>query len=271
MASGVVEAVHKELTQAEDSYKFELRQTGQGSYLRFTAPAKKIPELVNAAQDTADELISDEPLKVSGIFQEPPAQIDPSSQVILIITRSGEIRPRLQLGQGADTSTELPENFQQYETKLSNRVYKGLKKAGRLPLSLTLRVNLGYCMLRSYPQGKEVYNYREFHSMIKNPRASAWLKTSIGDEAIVRRVMDFVRNDARSPFLPTTNQVTSPAHVLPDYAFEAHSRLAKFNVSITDKSHQGRGNVFYQLSNITACRVDSNFPDLDILNLSVGK
>lgn len=93
----------------------------------------------------------------------------------------------------------------------------------------------------------------------------------IGNEEIVRRMMDFVRNDVRSPFLPTTNQVTSPAHVLPDYAFEAHSRLAKFNVSITDKSHQGRGDVFYQLSNMTACRVDSNFPDLDILNLSVGK
>ncbi|KAI0839019.1 hypothetical protein F5Y06DRAFT_303563 [Hypoxylon sp. FL0890] len=270
VASGVVEAVYKELAQAEGCYKFELRQAGQGSYLRITAPAKNIPELVCAAQDAADELISDEAVRVSGIYQEPPARVNPSSRVVLV-TEPGQVRPRLQLGQGADTMLELPESFQEYATKLNDRVYRGLKKAGRLPLALTLRVQLGYCMLRSYPQGREVYEYRDFHAMIKNPRASAWLKTSIGNEFIARRVLDFVRNDVRSPFLPTTNQVTSSADVLPEYAFEAHSQLAKFNAPIIDKSRRGRGNAAYQLSSVTASGTDSNFTDLDIVSLSVGK
>ncbi|KAI1407463.1 hypothetical protein F5Y13DRAFT_126064 [Hypoxylon sp. FL1857] len=271
MAAGVVEAVHKELTQADNYYKLELQETGQGPYLRILAPARNIAELASAAQDAADELISDDPVKVSGIFQEPPARVSSSSQVVLVITQSGNVRPTLQLGQGAGTSQELPEGFQEFSARLDNRVYRGLKKAGRLPLSLTLRVHLGYCMLRTYPQGKQVYRYRDFHNMVKNPRASGWLKTSIGNEAVARRLMDFVRSDAKSPFFPTTNQFASAAGVWPDYAFEASSQLATFNLSITDKSGRGRGNSSHQLSNATACLADSNFADLDILNLSVGK
>ncbi|KAI1137072.1 hypothetical protein F5Y05DRAFT_414796 [Hypoxylon sp. FL0543] len=271
VASGVVEAVHKELSQVEGPYKLELRKINKWSYLRITASEKNIPKLVCAVQDTTNDLISDEAVRVSGIFQEPPARLKSSSQVVLIIAQSGHARPILQLGPGTDNDPERPESFQKYTAKLNDHVHRGLKKAGRLPLALNLRVQLGSCMLRTYPQGREVYKYSDFHAMVKNPRAAAWLKTSIGNEIVAIRLLDFIRDDVESPFKPTTNQIFSSTHVLPDYAFEANSQVASFNAPIVDKSHRGRGQGAYELSNVTVSAAADKFADLDIINLSVGK
>ncbi|KAI2463654.1 hypothetical protein F4781DRAFT_109839 [Annulohypoxylon bovei var. microspora] len=273
MASGVVEAVHKELDRANVGSGLEIRKTGQGSYLRIIAPAKDIAEIISAAQDVADELISNVSARESGIFQEPPTGVDSASRVILDInTESGEVRPKLQPGQGAASSVEVTKNFHEYATKLNNRVYTGLKKAGRLPLSLTLRVHLGYCMLRTYPQGKNVYGYQEFHAMMKNPRASAWLKTSIGNETLAIRVLDFIRNDASSPFGPTGNQSGSPANVLPEYAFEASSQQTKFTMAIKKRARGSvRGSTACQLYRVSACGVEDNFAEFHLLNQSLGR
>ncbi|KAI1459434.1 hypothetical protein F4805DRAFT_455918 [Annulohypoxylon moriforme] len=275
IASGVIEAVHKELARADGGRGLEIRKTQGGSYLRIIAPSRNIAEIISAAQDVADELISNESSGGSCVFQEPPTKVNSDCQVVLDInTESGEVRPTLRPGQGAATATavEVARNFHEYATKLNDRVYAGLKKAGRLPLSLTLRVHFGNLMLRTYPQGKEVYEYRDFCAMMKNPRASAWLKTSIGNETLAIRVLDFIRNDRRSPFLPTGNQLGSPANVLPQYAFEANSQRTKFAMAIKKRTRGNtRGSASCQVSRLTACGMGASFAELDILNQSLGR
>ncbi|KAI1214015.1 uncharacterized protein F4807DRAFT_449432 [Annulohypoxylon truncatum] len=273
LASGVTEAVHKELTRANGGHGLEIRKTQEGSYLRIIAPSKNIAEVISAAQDVASELISDESTRGPGVFQEPPARISSASQVVLDINiESGEVRPKLQPGQGAADGVEVAGNFHEYVTKLNDRVCAGLKKAGRLPLSLTLRVHFGFCMLRAYPQGKKVYGYRDFCAMIRNPRASAWLKTTIGDEILARRLLDFIRNDTNGPFLSTGSELGSPADVLPEYAFEASSQQTKFVMGIKVRTRGNtRGRASCQLHRATARGADANFAELDIPNLSLGR
>lgn len=202
MAAGVLEAVYKELARANNSHNIQLHQTRTGSYVQILARPSAVVVLLQAARAIAEELISDDsvdpakPVKPAelaksvdraaltvsaekpSIFQEPPIEIDKDFHVALEINpSSNDARPKLQLGQVDLISLELPEEFGTYTTKLAHCVYKGLKNAGRLDFSLTPRVHLGHCMLRTYPQGKSLYSYKEFHTMIKNPRASAWLKT----------------------------------------------------------------------------------------------
>ncbi|KAI0882676.1 uncharacterized protein GGS22DRAFT_190657 [Annulohypoxylon maeteangense] len=272
-ASGVIEAVHKELSRANGGRGLEIRKAQESAYLRIVAPSKNVAEMISAAQDVADELISNESSRAPGIFQEPPTKVDNACRVVLDVNEeSGEVRPKLQQGQGAASSTDVAENFDEYAAKLNDRVCAGLKKAGRLPLSLTLRVHFGNCMLKTYPQGKEVYEYRDFCAMMRNPRASAWLKTSIGNETLAKRVLDFIRNDPRSPFLPTGNQLGSPANVLPEYAFEARSQRTKFDMAIKKRTRGNtRNRASFQSYHITACGVDATFAELDILNQSLGR
>ncbi|KAI1104128.1 hypothetical protein F4804DRAFT_203344 [Jackrogersella minutella] len=273
-AHGVVEAIHKEIIRGDNDHGLEIRQTGQGSYLCITAPAKNITEIISVVHDVADELIIDDSAQGTCVFQEPPLMVNSGSQVVLDINpRSGDVRPRLRLQNNATGSLDIAGDSREYAMKLKDRVYQGLKKAGRLPLSLTLRIHLGYCLLRSYPQGKETYGYREFNVMMKNPRASTWLKTSIGDETLATRVLNFIRHDPKSPFQSTSNQTGSPASVLPEYAFEMCSQRMKFEVPIKRKIIKGSASssVICQLYRVTACELDANIAELDIMNLSVGK
>ncbi|KAI1373583.1 hypothetical protein F4677DRAFT_428475 [Hypoxylon crocopeplum] len=272
-AAGVVEAVHKELSRGNSASQIELRQTGQGSYLRIAAPARNIAELIGVTQDVAEDLISDEPIQQPGIFQEPPTGVESAFQVVLDINApKGGVRPMLQQTKDSVDGLKFPEDFQEYSTRLETSVYWGLKKAGRLPLSLTLRVRLGHFMFQRYPRGKEAYGYNDFHAMVKNPRASGRLETRIGDEALARRVLDFTRNGVGSPFLPTGNQTESAADVLPTYAFEARSQRAKFSIPVKKRTGaNARGGDACHLYRVTAQGADANFAELDIVNLSVGK
>ncbi|KAI1094761.1 hypothetical protein F5B19DRAFT_489980 [Rostrohypoxylon terebratum] len=273
VASGVIEAVHKELTRARGGHGIEIRKTREGSYLRITAPSKDIGEVISAAQSVADELISNESSWESGIFQEPPITVNSASQVVLDIdTQLGEVRPKLQIGKGVSDIAEVAGDFHEYVTKLSNRVYAGLKKAGRIPPSLKLRAHLGYCLLRTYPQDKIVYEYRDYCVMMKNPRASAWFKTSVGNETLAVRLLDFIRNDAKSPFLPTEARLGSPANVLPEYAFEARSQTMKFMMDIREGNRaKAGGRTLCRLARLMTSKVDANFAEVDIINQSLGR
>lgn len=170
--------MHKELARTGSNARPELLESNGVSYLRLTAPAAQIAKLIHAAQDVADDLISQESHRGPGVFQEPPTELNSAAQVILDVdSSSGDARPRLQQGQGANDCSQFQGLYREYATSLNSRVWKDLKKAGRLPLPLTLRVRLGYGMLRTYPRGKLAYGYGEFHKMMQNPRASGELKT----------------------------------------------------------------------------------------------
>lgn len=180
--------MYKELARASsDDGSVEFRQTNGGSYVRIIAPAKNITELLHAARSVAEDLISDNPTGRPSIFQEPPIGVDKKDFSILLeidsLTNGG--RPRLQLRNNNFTNSKLPEEFQDYTKRLNECVYKGLKMAGRLPLSLTLRAHLGHYMLRTYHSGKEVYEYGDFHAMVEHPRASGWLKTRLAPKGIL--------------------------------------------------------------------------------------
>ncbi|XXG99107.1 pre-mRNA-splicing factor prp46 [Hypoxylon texense] len=280
MADGIIDVVYKELARANGGDgKVEFRQTDGGSYVKIMVPAKNITELVEAARSVAEDLIADNSTERPSIFQEPPVGVDKKDFRILLeidpLTNSG--RPKLQLGNDALTNPKLPEEFQDYTKRLNEYVYEGLKTAGRLPLSLTLRAHLGHYMLRTYPRGKEVYEYGDFHAMIKNPRASGWLKTRIGDEALARRFLDFARNDTTGLFQPASNQSTLAAEVLPEYTFEVHSQRAKFYTPLKSRTGMAtkgvdmRGTVACHPYRVITCSADASFPELNIVNLSVGK
>ncbi|KAI1770945.1 hypothetical protein F4818DRAFT_226430 [Hypoxylon cercidicola] len=279
MAAGVVEAVHKELARANSGDgKVELRQTDGGSYMRVIVPSKNIMRLINAARSVTEELTEDSPTERPGTFQEPPVIVNKDFRILLEIdSLTNNVRPRLQLGKDTPTSLKLPEDYQGYTKRLSEYIYKGLKTAGRLPLPLTLRAHLGHYMLRTYPLGKVVYEYNDFHTMIKHPRASGWLKTRIGDETLAQRVLDFARNDTNGVFQPISNQSTSAADILPEYSFEVHSQRAKFytplqsRTGVATKGVGTRDTVVYHPYRVITCGVDASFAELDIVNLSVGK
>ncbi|KAI1079393.1 hypothetical protein F5B20DRAFT_581172 [Whalleya microplaca] len=275
LALGVIEAVYKELSRANSTHTIELRKTGDQSYLHIAAPAKDTAELVKAAGDLAEELISDQPTEGAGIFQEPPPKAHTSFHIVLDIMRSSrEARPRLepQLNPCVDgtTSLERHDSFEEYKTSLDGILYRALKKAGRLSLSLALRVNLGFVMLQTYQQGNDVYDYNAFHTMVKNPRASGRLETVMGNEALARKLMDFVRSDdSNSPFQPTDNRMQSAAQVLPEYFLQADSLRAKFEAPLNVTETQKGRTSFIQ--SVTVSEKDPAFAELDILNLSVGK
>ncbi|KAI2601799.1 hypothetical protein GGR54DRAFT_53428 [Hypoxylon sp. NC1633] len=265
--------MYKELARSDQPPGLELEQIDQGSYLRLAATAREVAGVIDATQGVAQDLIFDALSRKTGVFQEPPTELNSASRVVLEIDPlSGHVRPRLQHGQNAAKTTEPCGSFQEYAARLDNSVYKGLKKAGRFPLSLTLRVLLGHYMLQTYPPNKEVYTYPEFHGMARSARAIGWLKSRIGNETMAQGILDFARNDSESPFLPTGNQTTSPADVLPAYAFEARSQQAKFYMPIKKRTGvNARGEVNCYLYRVTACRADAKFAELDIFNLSVGK
>ncbi|KAI0110009.1 hypothetical protein F4814DRAFT_425325 [Daldinia grandis] len=272
VASGVIEAVHKELSRANDN-NLELRKTPEGSYIRINGLAKNIKEYVNLAQDVAEDLISNESIRGSNVFMEPPTEINSTTQVLLHADPvSGEVRPMLQLGQDAIAGLQLLEVPEQYKAKFNDYLYKSLVKAGRLKLSLTLRVYLGQYILRKYPKGKEVYGYNDFHSMVKNPRASGWLKNWIGDETLAKRVLDFVRTSTKGPFQPTGSQATVAANVLPQYSIEMRSEGTKFDIPIKKRtSGRSRGTIVCQLYRVTSSTLDANPAEANVYNLSLGK
>ncbi|KAI0379690.1 hypothetical protein F5Y04DRAFT_289763 [Hypomontagnella monticulosa] len=273
VAAGVVEATHKELARTSSSARPELRRFQDVTYLQVTTRTRQVAELINAAQSIVDDLTSDDSTRGPGVFQEPPAELTDADQVMLDIDdSSGSARPRLQPGQGVDNCSQRQLLFQEYATALNNRVWKDLKKAGRLPLSLTLRVRLGYGMLRSYPQDKLVYRYHDFHKMMQNPRASGDLKTWIGNEALVRHLLNSIRNDPSTPFQPIGNQVASAANVLPEYSVEIRSQRVKFDVPIRRRSGGNvRGSTVYQMCRLNASKLDANLAEVDILNISPGR
>ncbi|OTB01483.1 hypothetical protein M426DRAFT_14368 [Hypoxylon sp. CI-4A] len=266
MTAGVIEAVYKEVNRASRGGKIELVKTRKTSYLRIVAPKKQIDGLVAAVQDITEELLASESTQRVGIFQEPPTGAAGTSQVVIEIDPlSQDGRPRLQPGADTAASFEFPESFEKYETKLTDRVYKGLKKAGRIPLSLTLRIHLGHFMLRNYNREPKAWDYRAFHGMVKDPRASGWLKTRIGDETWARRLIDFVKHDVSSSFSPTGVEATLAA-AKPEYGFEIRSENIKFDIPI----HRGPGGVC-RVYSITACPLNTNFAEVDIANLSIGR
>ncbi|KAI5864974.1 hypothetical protein GGS23DRAFT_594536 [Durotheca rogersii] len=270
-ASDIIEAIYKELSRARNDCALELCHSSEGPYLRIIASTEKsIAELVQAARDSADDLISDEASGASRIFQEPPAGLKNDARVFLNVgLLPSSVRPRLQPRGDAANPGSQP-GFQEYVSSLTNSVYRGLKKAGRFPLLLTLRIHLGHYFLEAYPRGKEVYQYGDFHAMMKNPRVSGRLKTWIGDETTAERVLDFVRNGSNSPFQPTSNQASSPTDVLPDYLFEVHSQNFKFDVSIITTARARRHGTC-QMYRVAASETDPNAAELEITNLSVGK
>ncbi|KAF3060045.1 hypothetical protein GL218_05044 [Daldinia childiae] len=271
VASGVIEAVYKELSRANDN--LELRQTPQGSYMRINGLAKNIKEYINLVQDVAKDLISNDSIKGSNVFMEPPVEIDSTTQVLLYTNPvSGEVRPMLQPGQDAVAGLQLLETPEQYKAKLTDYLYKSLIKAGRLKLSLTLRVYLGQFILRKYPKSKEVYGYNDFHTILKNPRASGWLKNWIGDETLAKRVLGFVRNSTNGPFKPIGNQAAVAADVLPQYSLEMRSEGTKFDVPIRKRTgERSRGTIICQLYRVTSSKLDANPAEANIYNLSLGK
>ncbi|KAI1806476.1 hypothetical protein F4811DRAFT_550962 [Daldinia bambusicola] len=272
VAAGVIEAVYKELSRVSD-YKVELRETPQGSFISITGIAKNINEYIRLAQDVADDFIFNESIGGSTVFVEPPPQIDSAAQVVLRADPvSGEVRPILQPGQDAIASLQLLETPEDCRAKLTQYLYKSLVKAGRLKLSLTLRVYLGQFMLRKYPRSKEVYGYNDFHTMVKHPRASGWLKTWIGNETLARRVLDFVRNNTKGPFQPTGNQANVTADVLPQYALEMRTEGTKFDVPIKKRtSGTSRGTAACQLYRVTSSTLGANPAEANVYNLSLGK
>ncbi|KAK6958123.1 hypothetical protein Daesc_000916 [Daldinia eschscholtzii] len=272
VAAGVIEAVYKELSRVS-GYKIELKETTQGCFISITGRAKNIDEYIKLAQDVADDFISDDSIGRSNIFVEPPSQIDSAAQVVLYINPvSGEVRPMLQPGQDAVGSLQLLETPEEYKARLNQYLYKSLIKAGRLKLSLTLRVYLGQYILRKYPKGKEVYGYNDFHVMVKNPRASGWLKNWIGNEALAQRVLDFVRNNTDGPFQPTGNQANVTADVLPQYALEMRTEGTKFDVPIKKRtSGMSRGTAACQLYRVTSSALGANPAEANVYNLSLGK
>ncbi|KAI1387032.1 uncharacterized protein F4822DRAFT_431900 [Hypoxylon trugodes] len=274
VADGLIEAVHNELGRANINAKLELRQVGQGKYLEIITPKRHAAEIIGAAQDATEELIADrQSTGPPRNFQEPPIGIGDTAKVILVInTQSGEIRPKLVPGINSTAELQLPQSREDYVAKLCHFVHKGLKKAGRVRLSLSLRVHLGYFLLRSYPKGKEISTYPEFYTMMMHPRAGGVLKKSIGGKDQARKVLDFIKNDADHLFLPTSNQVEATADVLPEYIFEIRSRNYKLYAPIKKRSSgNARGAMVCQLYRIMASKLDDNFTELDILNLSVGK
>ncbi|KAI0012871.1 hypothetical protein F4779DRAFT_504345 [Xylariaceae sp. FL0662B] len=276
LASGVIETVYKELSWANKHYAIELRKIGAESYLHIAAPAKKTAELVEAARDLAEELIYGQSTAVVGIFQEPPPKAYTSFHIVLDITPSSrEARPRLEPRPEAQeddiTAPALHDSVDDYAAGLSGALYRALKKAVRLSLSLALKVDLGVVMLQTYQRGNDVYDYGAFHAMVKNPRASGRLQTGMGDEALARKVLDFVRrDDSSSPFQPTDNRAPSAAHVLPEYFLEADSPRAKFEIHLSVNGLK-RGRPGGSLQSVKVSEKNAAFAELDILNLSVGK
>ncbi|KAL7628190.1 hypothetical protein AAE478_002388 [Parahypoxylon ruwenzoriense] len=274
MASGVLEAVYKELTRANKNYSrvLELRYNREGPYLRIVAPTNDAIQLIRAARDQTAEFLSNEASQTQGIFQEPPAAAENSQVILDINPLSGDVRPKLQPRQDVVSSPEPPAIFNEYASSIAGNVCRALKKAGRLPLSLTLRIHLGHYMLRTYPQGKTLYEYSEFNAMMKNPRASGWLKTWIGNETVAGRVLDFVRKDPRSPFLPIGNQTPTAADVLPEYIFEMRSQRAKFSAPFRLRTGtSARGDSVWEMYGMTVCSINPSSTELDVSNLSVGK
>ncbi|KAI8957059.1 hypothetical protein F5Y11DRAFT_352945 [Daldinia sp. FL1419] len=270
---GVIEAVYKEMSRV-GKYNLELHETPEGSYMRITGLAKNIGEYINVAQDVAQDLISDESVRGSNVFVEPPTQIDSAAQVVLRISPdTGGIRPILQPGQDAAADLQLLETSEQYRTKLNEYLYKSLVKAGRLKLSLALRVYLGHFMLKKHPRGKEVYGYNDFQVMVKNPRAGGWLGNWIGDEALARKILDFVRNSTDGPFRPTGNQANMAADVMPEYALEMRSEGTKFDIPIKKRTtgRRTRGTIACQLYAITSSTLGANPAECNVYNLSPGK
>ncbi|KAI1766001.1 hypothetical protein GGR53DRAFT_464748 [Hypoxylon sp. FL1150] len=280
MAAGVLEAVHKELARADSGRgNVDCRQTSEGSYVAITAPAKNLIHLLDAARSMAEDLVSDNPTGRPSIFQEPPINRD-SRIVLTMDPQANGVRPKLQEEGNSLKSLELPEGFQEYSRRLNEYAYRGLKAAGRIPLSLTLRAHLGHYLLRTYPEGKEVYEYDEFRNLITHPRASGCLKTRIGDEMLAQRVLDFARNSTNGLFQPTGNQASVAADILPEYAFEIHSQKAKFYTPLTTRTglarkrggvRGARGTDVCHPYRVITCGADATFAELDIVNLSVGK
>ncbi|KAI0172363.1 hypothetical protein GGR52DRAFT_573503 [Hypoxylon sp. FL1284] len=279
MAAGIVVALYKELGQAnDDDARVKLGQSDGVSYLEFAAESKRISQLVNAALDMADELISDQPDEMPGIFQEPPVGIDKGSRVLLETDPVTEyIRPKLQPGTDGLVNLKLPEGLEHYAERLNEYIYRGLKIAGRLPMPLTIRAHLGQFMLRTYPIGKKVYEYDDFHAMVNHPRASGCLKTRLGNETLAQRILDFARNDTSGLFQPIGNQSTLAADVLPEYMLEVHSQRAKFHtplrtrIGVKSGSARATNADVYQPYRVITCGADAHLAELDVLNLSVGK
>ncbi|KAI1495499.1 hypothetical protein F5X99DRAFT_422874 [Biscogniauxia marginata] len=277
--SGVVEAVHRELVHDSTNCSVELQSTPAGSYLRIIAPKKDDAyKLVETAQTRSRDLVTDQPDTTKSLHVEPPSNVKNGFQIELHVNDvTGEARPYLKRQDDHIAGLKHDDDTREYTGGISHALVDALRKEGRFHTSLTLRIHLGHYVLKRYPRGSHSYDYGQFETMVKNPRALGRFKTQIGDRTLAKATLDFIR-EGSSPFVPMDSQIPSAAHVVPDYVFEAYSDDAKFEATLAvmnNSKHSAESSrdkvVYYQLSRARVYPRDARIAELNVTNISLGK
>lgn len=186
LTSGIIDAIHTELSQIRSDIAFKIRGGTASPYLSIDAPSEDLAvECVRLARTLADEMISDKTVHTTAFFLEPPGLPLDSVEVKLEHFPTFEATRPCMLPCSAifsDPSLRIKQE-DDYMNQFCIHLSAALKRVGRINSDFNLKVNLGHFFLMSFPhattpggQSQGPYKFGQFSSLVRNPRATGEMK-----------------------------------------------------------------------------------------------
>ncbi|TGJ78381.1 hypothetical protein E0Z10_g10378 [Xylaria hypoxylon] len=271
---GVTEAVYRDLKDGNKDASIEFRDMTVPN-IRVEAPTEEdAMALIRTAQRIAATHLSGAPTETKILFVEPPPNCTNDFQIAInVIDETKCARPKLEsLPSTPNLAPGLsPETYKQ---EFSKSLCEAFENASSLHSSLILKIHLGYYILQTYKPGK--FTFENFESMVKSPRATGQLETSLGQALTeglsVEAAIRLIQAD-NSPCVPIDNQTPTSAQVIPTYAFESWHDDDRYETELEIIERQGPVNwpLKFNLVRTKMIPQSAQTPRFEATSISVGR
>ncbi|KAI0124627.1 hypothetical protein BJ170DRAFT_685504 [Xylariales sp. AK1849] len=285
LIEGVIDAVHKELSQLRRDIRFKVLGDAAFPYLSIDAPSEELAACIEEAQTLTDELISDKTVKTTAIFVEPPAC--PVNTVKVQLHHSGvsqSARPKISPCEATfSTLSQHSDREETYMAHFCQQLSGALKRVGRINSDFNLQVIFGHFHILSHQQkaaslgqGSDTqYGFDQLDTLIRHPRTKGDMKAQMGDLRGALQVLKAIKKHGSS-FVAETMSVASAAEVRAEYVFEAESSQYRFRAYLQSAGDAGVGGQAgaFRTSRIQVFKVaerSGSGAELDITTLSVDR
>jgi hypothetical protein len=184
--TGIIEAIHTELSHTRSDIVFEIRGETASPYLLIDAPSEELAvECVRLARILADEMISDQTVHTTAVFLDPPGfPLDSVKVTLEYFPVIEATRPSLL----PCSTTFFDPNLRikqedAYMDDFCLQLSAVLKRVGRMNSDFNLKVNLGHFFLISFPsappsdgQSSAPCKFDQFISLVRHPRTTGEMK-----------------------------------------------------------------------------------------------
>lgn len=270
---GVIEAVYSDLKVGNNNAKIVLFDTTSAPYIRVEAPTEEDAlALIHTAQRLTTGHLSGLSTVTTAIFIEPPptgSNFHISMKAIDVINGA---RPVLEMLPGR-LKGSWDSYYDRYAYQFSENLCEALERASSLHTSLILRIHLGYYIWTRYKKGS--LTMEEFENMVKSPRTTGELATSLGKSPsagglTVETALSLIQ-EAHSLCVPMDNQTSKSADVTPTYVLECWHEEDRYETDLDVIGQSStNGQVKYTLGRTKFIPQGAQAPMFETISIGIG-